>query len=107
MAKTVALDMPHDADARIRQQQVRELAKEIASGSFLVDAIARWTEQVVGAAVEREQEKRKAAEAALDEVKRACGLNDAEAALRHIIRVVTTVRPGNPWNEPEKAGGRP
>ena len=29
MAKTVALDMPHDADARIRQQQVRELAKEI------------------------------------------------------------------------------
>lgn len=95
-----------DATERIRQQQIRELAREIASGSFLIDAIARWTEQVVSVAAEAEREKRKAAEAALDEVKRACGLENAEVALRHILRVVAEIRPGNPWNERENPEGR-
>jgi hypothetical protein len=97
MTSTINMDIPHDPAGRARQQQFRALAKEIASGSFLVDAIARWTEQVVAVAVEAEREKRKAAEAALDEVKRACGLDSAETALRRIVKVVESVRPGNPW----------
>lgn len=103
MANTVELDIPHDPAERNRQQQIRELAREIASGSFLTDAIARWTEQVVSAAAEAEREKRKAAEAALDEVKRACGLDSAEVAVRHILHVIEKIRPGNPWVEKDNA----
>jgi len=44
---SINLDIPTSAAERVRRENVRKLAREIADGSIIMDAVVRFIEQVV------------------------------------------------------------
>lgn len=43
----INLDIPESAAERVRRENIRKLAREIADGSIIMDAVTRFIEQVV------------------------------------------------------------